>query len=138
MNEDAMTTNLEEVARTCTRGSDEGSLTFPQVLGKLREAGVERYLADLVRDDKTYYRPDGQSCVVSGRPVGRVPAVEFDAAGVEAAIRASQARAIDYGEFCRRVVDAGCVGYVVSLLGRRAVYFGRTGETHVEPFPPAT
>jgi uncharacterized protein YbcV (DUF1398 family) len=137
MNEDAMTPKLEDVAQTCTRGSDEGSLTFPQVLGKLREAGVERYLADLVRGNKTYYSPDGRSCVVSGKPVGQTPAVAFDAAGIEAAIRASQACAIGYGEFCRRVVDAGCVGYVVSLAGRRAVYFGRTGETYVEPFPPA-
>ena len=129
---------FEDVAEACTHGSDNGSLTFPQVLGKLQEAGVERYLVDLVRGDRTYYRADGKSCVVSGSPIGLSPAAAFDAAGVEAAIRASQARAIDYGEFCRRVVDAGCVGYVVSLLGRRAVYFGRTGETHVEPFPPAT
>jgi uncharacterized protein YbcV (DUF1398 family) len=136
MSEDAMTLRLQDVAEACTHGSDNGSLTFPQVLGKLQEAGVERYLADLVRGDKTYYRDDGRSCVVSGKPVGRTPAAAFDAAGVEAAIRASQARSIDYGEFCRRVVDAGCVGYVVSLAGRRAVYFGRTGETHVEPFPP--
>lgn len=31
----------------------------------------------------------------------------------------------------------GCVGYHVSLAGRRAVYYGRSGETHVEQFPPA-
>ncbi len=33
------------------------------------------------------------------------------------------------------MMDAGCAGYFVSLIGRRAVYFGRTAETHVEPFP---
>lgn len=30
---------------------------------------------------------------------------------------------------------AGFEGYLVSLPGRRAVYFGRTAETHVEHFP---
>jgi uncharacterized protein YbcV (DUF1398 family) len=137
MKEDAMTATFEDVAQACTQGSDQGSLSFPQVLGKLHEAGIERYLADLVRGDKTYYGADGRSCVVSGKRVAGTPAAAFDAAGVEAAIRASQALAIGYGEFCERVVAAGCVGYVVSLAGRRAVYFGRTGETYVEPFPPA-
>jgi hypothetical protein len=26
-------------------------------------------------------------------------------------------------------------GYLVSLLGKRALYYGRTGETHTEYFP---
>ncbi len=127
---------FEETAAACTRGSDAGTMTFPEVLARLQGAAVERYTADLVRGEKTYYRTDGDSCVVAGKPVGHQPACAFDATGVEAAIRASQARVIDYAEFCHRVVAAGCVGYVVSLTGRRAVYFGRTGETHVEPFPP--
>ena len=35
------------------------------------------------------------------------------------------------------ILAAGCVGYFVCLTGRRAVYFGRTGENYIEPFPPA-
>lgn len=132
-----MSTSFEAVAEACTRGSDAGTLTFPQVVGRLMQAGVERYLADLTRGQKTYYLPDGQSCVVEAAPLGRTAAEAFDPARIEAAIRASQARAITYAEFCEAVAAAGCVGYVVSLAGRRAVYFGRTGETHVEPFPPA-
>lgn len=132
-----MTASFEEVATACTRGSDTGTMTFPQVVHELMEAGVERYLADLTRGQKTYYLPGGQSCVVDGAPLDRKVADGFDPARIEAAIRASQARAISYGEFCEAVAAAGCVGYVVSLAGRRAVYFGRTGETHVEPFPPA-
>ena len=30
---------------------------------------------------------------------------------------------------------AGCAGYIVSFLGRRVLYIGRTAETHVELFP---
>jgi hypothetical protein len=37
--------------------------------------------------------------------------------------------------FCERVVVAGCAGYIVSFSGRRALYVGRTAETHVEHFP---
>ncbi len=32
---------------------------------------------------------------------------------------------------------AGCVGYFVQITGRRVIYFGRSGESHVEQFPPA-
>jgi len=30
---------------------------------------------------------------------------------------------------------AGCAGYLVSFLGRRVLYFGRSAGTHVEHFP---
>ncbi len=132
-----MTTQFEAVAEECTRGSDAGLLTFPQVVGRLMELGVERYLADLTRGEKTYYLATGESCVVGGGTPGQHAAELFDAAAIEAAIRASQAQTIGYAEFCDRVAAAGCVGYVVSIAGRRAVYFGRTGDTHVEPFPQA-
>jgi uncharacterized protein YbcV (DUF1398 family) len=40
-----------------------------------------------------------------------------------------------YKGFCAKVAGAGCAGYVVSLLGRRVMYYGRTCETHIEHFP---
>jgi uncharacterized protein YbcV (DUF1398 family) len=40
-----------------------------------------------------------------------------------------------YKGFCAKVAGAGCAGYMVSLLGRRVLYYGRTGETHTEYFP---
>ncbi len=132
-----MDMQVKEIVRECTRGSDEERLTFPEIVAKLMAAGVERYHADLVRAEKTYYLPDGQSEITPCEPVGTAPTVAFDAAGVEAAVRASQAQAIRYGEFCRRVAAAGCVGYFVTLAGRRAIYYGRTVETHVEMFPAA-
>lgn len=121
----------------CTAASDAELMTFPEVVGRLAQAGVERYHADLVRAEKTYYLPDGASRVVPAKPAAAAPATAFSAAGVEAAVRAIQAQRIGYGEFCAQIAAAGCVGYTVSLAGRRAVYQGRTGETHVEPFPGA-
>jgi len=132
-----MNANARTVMLDCTRDSDAERVSFGQVVGRLIEAGVERYHADLLRSEKVYYMPDGASLTVPAEPVAATFAQAFSAAGVDAAVRAVQAGAIQYHEFCRRIAAAGCVGYLVSLSGRRGVYYGRSGETHVEPFPPA-
>ena len=131
-----MESQFEAAVLECTAGSDAGRLSFPEVIGRLVAAGVERYHTDLVRAEKTYYLPDGETRTLPCHPVASSPAEAFDAAGVEAAVRTIQAGGVDYAGFCERIALAGCVGYLVSLLGRRAVYYGRTGETFVEPFPP--
>jgi uncharacterized protein YbcV (DUF1398 family) len=126
---------IKSVVLACTRDSDAGTSRFPEIVARLVTAGVERYHADLIRAEKTYYLPSGESEVVPDAALQVAPALAFTAGGVEAAVRASQAGSIDYREFCRRVAAAGCAGYFVSLSGRRALYYGRTGETHVELFP---
>ena len=131
-----MVTNFKDVAFECTEASDAGRITFPDVVGKLIAAGVERYHADLMRAERTYYMPSGESVVTPGHALAAMPANEFSALGVEAAVRDIQAGKIQYREFCARIAAVGCVGYIVTLAGRRAVYYGRTGETYVEPFPP--
>jgi uncharacterized protein YbcV (DUF1398 family) len=120
--------------RDCTAGSDAGTMIFPQIVARLAAVNVERHHADLVRAEKTYYLPDGTSHTLACHKLDTPPAAPFSAPGVEAAVRAVQAGAIDYQEFCRRIATAGCVFYVVSLQGRRAVYYGRSGEAHVEMF----
>jgi uncharacterized protein YbcV (DUF1398 family) len=65
------------------------------------------------------------------------PPDDFSAERVEAAIRAIQGGAIKYKTFCKNILDAGCVGYLVSIAGRRAIYYSRTGDMHVEFFPGA-
>ncbi|MBM6593364.1 DUF1398 domain-containing protein [Microvirga pudoricolor] len=132
-----MNQSVKTVVEECTRASDEERVAFPQVVMKLMDAGVERYHADLVRSEKTYYMPDDASHAVPNASVGSVPAKDFSSTGVEAAVRAIQAGRIRYKEFCERIAMAGCVGYHVSLAGRRAVYYGRTGDSYVEPFPAA-
>jgi uncharacterized protein YbcV (DUF1398 family) len=120
-----------------TRASDEERVTFGEVVIRLMRAGVERYHTDLLRGEKTYYLPDGESEVVVGEPVGIAPAREFSSAGVDAALRDIQAGKIQYRAFCTRIAEAGCVGYHVSLAGQRALYYGRTCDCHVEWFPGA-
>jgi uncharacterized protein YbcV (DUF1398 family) len=132
-----MEAETKAVVRRCTQGSDTNRMPFPQVVAELMAAGIERYHADLLRAEKTYYQPDGDSEVVPSARIAGKAALAFSAADVEGAVRAIQHQAIDYKSFCERILAAGCVGYFVSLSGRRAVYYGRTGDSYVEPFPAA-
>jgi uncharacterized protein YbcV (DUF1398 family) len=129
--------DVVKVMQECTEASDQERITFPEVVMKLMQAGVERYHADLLRADKLYYLPSGESYRVPAAPVQATPASAFAADGVAAAVRAIQQQKIQYREFCERIAQAGCVGYIVSMVGRRAVYYGRTGDSYVEPFPAA-
>ncbi len=127
--------HVKEVVRDMSEASDEERITFPEVVKALMAVGIERYHADLTAGRKTYYLPDGDFDEVEVRKASA--ATKFSAEGVEKAVRAIQRQEIGYREFCRRIADAGCVGYFVSLAGRRAVYYGRTGDEHVEWFPGA-
>lgn len=130
-----MTPETTATIMECTTASDEDRMAFPEVVARLLSVGIERYHADLVRGEKTYYLPDGRSRVLPTRQLAAPPAPAFSPTGIEAAVRAIQAGRIGYGSFCAAIAAAGCVGYTVSLAGRRAVYSGRTAESFVEPFP---
>jgi len=132
-----MQADVVKVMQECTEASDQERISFPEVVMQLMQAGVERYHADLSRAEKIYYLPSGESHRVPAAPMQATPAPAFAADGVAAAVRAIQQRKIQYREFCERIAQAGCVGYMVSMAGRRAVYYGRTGDSYVEPFPAA-
>jgi uncharacterized protein YbcV (DUF1398 family) len=119
------------------RGSLTGEMTFPQIVGRLSDIGVERYHADYSRGEITYYAAGGDSVVVTVPWGSFATGKEFSASQVEAAIRQSQRGEHTYTEFVQKTMAAGCVGYFVQFAGRKALYFGRLGEVHVEPFPAA-
>lgn len=125
------------IAETCRNGAYDGSLAFPEIVGTLIEAGFEGYVVDYRRNTTTYFLPDGDSVVLENHRSEGSVAARFDAAGVASQVRWAQANQPDYSyvSFCRNVKAFGCVGYIVSFLGRRVLYFGRTAETHVEHFP---
>lgn len=125
------------VLRECATLSHQGKITFPEVVARLVGIGTERYRTDLCRGEHTYYFPDGASHVEAiGEPPAPI-ADAYSAAGVEAAVRAAQRGEIRYAEFLLRIRAAGCVDYVVHIVGRRVCYYGRRGEVHLEPFPSA-
>jgi uncharacterized protein YbcV (DUF1398 family) len=123
------------IAENSTIGAYEGTSDFPTTLSTLANAGFEGYLVDYRKGTTTYYLPDGDNVEVKNVKTAGVVAPTFNASVVEANVRKSQANAHTYRDFCEGVKNAGCAGYLVTLLGRRVVYFGRTGETHVEFFP---
>jgi uncharacterized protein YbcV (DUF1398 family) len=123
-----MDAHVKDVVREMSKASDEGRITFPAVVKALMEVGIGRYHADLVVGRKTYYLPGGDFEEVEVHEVGAA-APGFSADGVKRAVRAIQRQGIGYREFCRRIAGAGCVGYFVSLAGRRVVYYGRTATS---------
>lgn len=125
------------IARICLNAAYDRTMSFPEIVATLIEAGFEGYAVDYRRGTTTYVLPDGAGTVLDNRPSATPVAPEFDAAGVAVEIKRAQANAPDYtyAGFCETVKALGCAGYIVSFSGRRVLYYGRTAETHVEPFP---
>jgi uncharacterized protein YbcV (DUF1398 family) len=132
-----MNQNREKIARTCMQASYSGEMSFPEIVGTLEKAGFESYAVDFRRATAVYYCPDGDAVALATEAHDIAISSTFDIASVHAAIREAQQSApgYTYRGFCEKVMRAGCVGYVVSFPGRRAVYSGRTAEMHVEHFP---
>jgi len=125
------------IAKACLYAAHDGSLSFPQIVGRLIDAGFEGYALDFRRNSQTFYLPDGDNVAMPTLPDSQPIASRFDAFEVAAMVRWAQENPPDYSfvAFCQRVKAAGCAGYMVSFPGRRVVYYGRTAETHVEYFP---
>lgn len=127
-----------QIIESAVLGSFNGTVIFPEIVGRLTAEGTEWYSANLLFGVSTHYAADGGHHQMPW-PVCRdlKVAALFDGSAVEAAIRASQRGEIRYTEFLERIAAAGVVYYTVHLQGRKALYFGRHGDFHVEPFPAA-
>jgi len=126
---------LIKVAEECAKGALSNKMSFPEVLQKLSAIGVERYHADYSREEITYYLADGDSHVTVLSHPKCETGKEFASDLVAAAVQQSQRGEHTYLDFIRKTMEAGCVGYFVQIAGRRVIYFGRNGDTHVEYFP---
>jgi uncharacterized protein YbcV (DUF1398 family) len=129
--------HLQQIARTCLQGAESNTMTFPEIVGTLMQAGFEGYAVDFRRASATYYLMDGDSVMLPTHRSEVPIAAALNIGSVQAAIREAQqlVPGYTYSGFCEKVMAGGCAGYMVSFTGRRAVYFGRTAETHVEQFP---
>ena len=132
-----MTKNWKEIASATLEGSENDTMTFPEGVKMLMEGGFDGYAVDYRCGTRTYYLADGDALELKTAPVSVPVAERFDAGAVKDAIREAQQMVPGYSymKFCTKVMAAGCAGYLVSLLGKRVVYYGRTGETHTEHFP---
>ncbi len=140
-----MDAKIKAVAEACAEGIANDTMTFPQISLMLAEAGVERILSDPCRGTSIYYTPDGESLELSAPARKTAVAYAFDAVAVKAVIEEGRNALAEggglvpgysYKSFFSKLGAAGCAGSMISFPGRYTVYFGRTGEAHVEPFPP--
>jgi len=111
--------------------TQQGKMTFPQVVKGLLEIGVESYLVDFPAKQKTHYLADGTThtvpMILDPGPI----AAEFSGADLAAAIRGAQADTVRYPEFVKRSTAAGVIGYWAFLTGKKVIDFGRKGEQHL-------
>lgn len=125
------------IARSCLAAAHDGSLSFPEIIGTLLNAGFEGYSVDYRRNSQTYYLSDGGNVELDIPGAAASVAETFESSEIEALVRWAQTNGSDYTypAFSEKAKAAGCAGYLVSFLGRRVVYYGRTAETHIELFP---
>jgi uncharacterized protein YbcV (DUF1398 family) len=125
------------IAEACLHAAENGTMDFPQIVMTLADAGFESYTIDFRRGTAIYYTSHGESIELPAVAVQGAVAKSFDSETIQAAIREAQTKAPGYTYlgFCAKVRAAGCASYTVSFLGRRAVYYGRSAESHVEMFP---
>lgn len=130
-----MNQSIESLIRETLDASNTGRIHFGQVVANLLAAGVESYGIDYRAGRATYYMPDGETLTLALDLPEIDIANDFSGFGIKAAILGAQRGVVMYPEFKRLSQTAGCVGYTVWLSGRHVTYYGRKGETHVEPFP---
>ncbi len=132
-----MEQNQIDTARHCLEAAENDTQNFPQIVGSLIAAGFESYNVDFRLSKAFYFLPNSEFIELETHKVPAKIVNDFDVDAIKAAIKEAtqQVDGYTYKGFCEKVMLAGCVGYIVSFVGRRAVYFGRTGETHVEHFP---
>lgn len=128
--------NTKLIQETASR-TLAGTISFPEVVGNLINAGVEYYHVDYTALRKTFYSGDGIAAVTTpiNYPDLPVVAADFDPEGVRAAILDSQRHGGKYRDFTRRAMAAGVQGYFAFLRGQRVTYLGRQGDQHIEWFP---
>lgn len=132
-----MDAQQKTLAQNCGDAAESNTMAFPAIVGALTEAGFESYVVDFRRQMAIYYLPNDESVEFKTHEIAIPVAAAFDGAALAAAIREAQTQigGYSYRGFCAKAKAAGCAGYMVSFSGKRAVYYGRTGETHVEYFP---
>lgn len=108
---------------------------FPVLAEVLRQAGVRMNRWSLPSCQSVYLMEDA-SVVQQGAPLvtGTHLIPKFDRDALIAAIRADQAGRSTFPEFLQAAWKAGVVGYDADFAGRKVIYHGSTGESHVEEY----
>jgi uncharacterized protein YbcV (DUF1398 family) len=127
-----------DAVNTLAKATLDGSMPFPQIVGKLMAEGVAYYHVDFAALSFTFYSAAG-STVAASLTFEGLPSVsaDFDAVALKDAIVDSQQHGQKFRQFCERAMRAGVQGYFAFLLGKRVMYLGKKGDQHIEWFPGA-
>jgi uncharacterized protein YbcV (DUF1398 family) len=117
--------------------TEAGRKTFPECVKALLAVGVESYLVNFARMEKSSYGLNGETHIQKMSLQASPIADTFSNDDLIAALRGAQRDEIRYPEFVKRAKAAGAEAYWAFLTGKRVVYLGRKGEVHVEEFPKA-
>lgn len=120
------------------KATQDGSIPFPEIVGRLMDEGVEYYQVDYRMLQLTFYGTVG-GVVVAPLIFENLPEVgeAFDLIGLRAAIHDSQVNGQKFHDFSVRAMSAGVQSYYAFLSGKRVMYLGRLGDQHIEWFPGA-
>lgn len=130
-----MDNSLAQMIEQCAKSAHAGTFSFGDAVGILMSLGVESYYADYRLLTVTYYLHNDATYTFKLQPPDTKIAQAFDVQALQAAIRGAQRGEVNYPQFIKLAMAAGCVSYSVWIAGRHVSYFGRRGEMHIEPFP---
>lgn len=118
------------------KATSDGSMLFPEIVGRLIAEDVERYYVDYAAKSFTFYDASG-SMITAPLAFEGLPSIaeHFNTNALKAAILDSQQHCQKFRAFCERAMRAGVHGYFAFLRGQRVLYLGRQGDQHVEWFP---
>ncbi len=119
----------------CTKLNLEGKIGFGENVKRLLSAGGIWYLVDLVELKKTTYSTidafiEDLLLTNPGKPGDK-----FNQSSISDILSAVQRKEIDFQEFLRRMIRAGCSYYIIFMKGRKMLYGGNLGDRFESEFP---
>ena len=110
---------------------------YPRIFNALKDAGVEYYETS-VSTHHIVYHGNGDS--VEERPPADFKKLlisdKFNATGVKDAVKRTQNKETDYGQFLQEIASSGVIKYKVDMDERTVTYIGSNDdERYIESVP---
>jgi uncharacterized protein YbcV (DUF1398 family) len=134
------TASIHKIWDHVHKPKDNNQPTFPEIVSALADLGVSRYRVDFISSSTSAYVGNQWDEYTYTDHVSDLNPGTISWASEKLKIAIEEAQALaekgeaDYAEFCRKIVLAGVVEYVVYIDGKKVVYFGPLGESHTEWF----
>ncbi|WP_394561131.1 hypothetical protein [Aquipseudomonas alcaligenes] len=129
-----MNSYTKRVIEHCTNALNYGRASLAQIISKLGEAGIESCHVDYRIPALIFYAAEGDSYSLPlSSPDEQPIAMSFDCPALQSALDTASRGDLDFPEFKRCTLEAGCIGFFIWLDGWHATFLGRHGEIHDAP-----